>query len=370
MSGKVEARHERILHALRERGTVRITELARILEVSEVTVRRDVTALEAVGRLRRMQGSVSWPTQPLSARDARLTRQATVPVPRGVSIGMVVPSGGYFYGAIVRAAQEAAVAAGARLRVAITEYRAERDVPQMIRLLNTGVDGLLLTPSWSVDGPSAEECAPFARASVPVVFVERQVPLGLPGAHFDRICSDHEAGAASAVEHLAGLGHDRIALLGRYSHTMPQLIRGYRAATHALGLAQYVFAAPAPVPLDHPDIYEPQADRFLEAVVDGQVRAVIVHTDTDAINLIPRLEERGLRVPEDVAMVSYDDELTVISDVALTAVAPAKQAIGRGAVNLLLRRMAEPKAGATRTELVPELVVRDSSGAALNRTSS
>jgi DNA-binding LacI/PurR family transcriptional regulator len=214
-----------------------------------------------------------------------------------------------------------------------------------------------------VDGPTGEESAPFARLPVPVVLVERRVPLGLAGAQLDRICSDHEAGAATAVEHLAGLGHRHIALLGRYSHTMPQLIRGYRSATNALGLTEHLFAAPAPIPLDHPDAFEPYAEQLIEAVADGLVSAVLVHTDTDAINLIPHLEERGLNVPADLAIVSYDDELTDFSDVALTAVAPAKQAVGRGAVNLLLRRLAEPNAGATRTELVPELVVRDSCGA-------
>ena len=76
------------------------------------------------------------------------------------------------------------------------------------------------------------------------MLVERRIPLGLPGAHLDRICSDHAAGAAFGVEHLAALGHERIALLARQSHTMPHLLRGYHAATSSFDLPDLAFTPP------------------------------------------------------------------------------------------------------------------------------
>ena len=103
--------------------------------------------------------------------------------------------------------------------------------------------------------------------------------------------------------------------------------------------------------------------QLLGQVENGEIDAAIVHTDADAINLIRRLQALGLTVPQDLALVSYDDELSEVSDIELSALAPAKRALGRGAVNLLLRRLAEPNARVTRTELEPELVVRDSCGA-------
>lgn len=367
MGGKIENRHQRILQIVREHGTIRVTELAEQLGVSQVTLRRDVAALESVGQLRRVQGSVSWPTAPLSARDARLARAPRVTAPRGLTIGMVVPTGDRYYRSVLQGAREAALATGARLRIAITEYAPERDLPLVDRLLGTGVDGLLLTPCWSADGPTLAECAPFAELPVPVVLVERRIPLGLPGAHLDRICSDHAAGAALGVEHLAGLGHERIALLARQSHTMPQLLRGYRAATTALGLPELSFTPPtsAVFGMDPPDGMEAHTSRLIGEAERGEIDAAIVHTDSDAINVIGRLQALGLRVPQDVALVSYDDELSEVSDIELSALAPAKRALGRGAVNLLLRRLADPNARVTRTELEPELVVRDSCGAAL-----
>jgi DNA-binding LacI/PurR family transcriptional regulator len=367
MAGKIEKRHERLLQIIRDRGTVRVTELADLLGVSQVTLRRDVAALESVGRLRRSQGSASWPTAPLNARDARLARQPRVPVPRGLTLGIMVPSATHYYRRVLQGAQEAAAAAGARLRVAITDYELERDLAQVGRLLRAGVDGLLIAPAWGVDEPTAEECAPFAELPVPTVLVERRIPLGLPGSGLDRMCSDHAAGAALAVQHLAGLGHRRVALLARYSHTMPHLVRGYRSAVGALSLPEDIFAASGSLK-SRTDTFEIQAERLLKRILEGEADAALVHTDADAINLIRRLEAQGLSVPRDVALVSYDDELTAFSDIALTAVAPAKHAIGRGAMSMLLRRLADPKARSTRTELVPELIVRDSCGAPTRHT--
>ena len=365
MGGKIENRHQRILQLVRERGTIRVTELADELGVSQVTLRRDVAALESVGQLRRVQGSVSWPTAPLSARDARLARAPRVTAPRGLTIGMVVPTGDRYYRLVLQGAREAALAAGARLRIAITDYSPHRDLPLIDRLLGAGVDGLLLTPCWSADGPRYEECAPFAELPVPIVLVERRIPLGLPGAHLDRICSDHAAGAALGVEHLAALGHERIALLARQSHTMPQLLRGYHAATSSFDLPDLAFTPPTSAVFgeDPPDGMELLTRQLLGQVEIGEIDAAIVHTDADAINLIRRLQALGLTVPQDLALVSYDDELSEVSDIELSALAPAKRALGRGAVSLLLRRLAEPNARVTRTELEPELVVRDSCGA-------
>ena len=75
------------------------------------------------------------------------------------------------------------------------------------------------------------------------------------------------------------------------------------------------------------------------------VTAALIHSDEDAIVLVPKLQARGIRVPDDLALIAYDDEVAGLADVPLTAVAPPKRAVGEQAAKLLLQRLAERRAG-------------------------
>ncbi|MGW8884612.1 substrate-binding domain-containing protein [Streptomyces sp. NPDC055749] len=361
MRESVEQRHGRILRLVRERESVRVSELAADLGVSVETARRDVAALAAVGRLRRLHGSITWPTAPLNARDARLARRAAPQAPSGLVLGMVVPVSDYYFRAVIQGARQAAADAGARLLVGITDYAAERDLQHVTTLLGAGVDGLLLAPSWTVDGPDEAEAAPFAEPAVPTVLVERRIPLGVPGSHLDRVVSDHAGGAALAVRHLARLGHRRVALLARRTHTRPAVRAGYLSAVRALGLPDDDLSPGADEPRGHLD--DVGGDRLLELIGAGEVRAGLVHTDIDAVNLLHRLLAHGVRVPEDFALVCHNDEMAALADVALTSVSPATFAVGEAAVRLLVRRLEEPDAPHSAVEWLPRLVIRDSCGA-------
>ncbi|MGW1293963.1 substrate-binding domain-containing protein [Streptomyces sp. NPDC002533] len=363
MREKVEERHRRILELVRARESVRVAQLAAELGISVETARRDVTALADVGRLRRVHGSVAWPTAPLTARDARLTRQAPPAPPSGLMLGMIVPAGDHFYRSVVRGARAAASAAGARLLVGITDYRTSRDAAQARSMIEAGVDGLLLTPSWGVDGPADEDAEQIAGLDVPAVLVERRIPLGLRGAELDRVSSDHAAGTVSAVRHLAALGHERIALLSRTTHSRPHILRGYRAAVDALRLPGHDLSSPRSGTAGDFATFEHDVDRLLGLVESEGVRAAIVHTDSDAMNLLQCLMIRGIRVPEDFAVVCYDDETAGLADVPLTAVAPAKHVVGETAVRLILRRIADPAAESSHISLLPALNIRESCGA-------
>lgn len=363
MRERVEDRHERILRIVRDRGVLRVKELAEEIGTSLETIRRDVTALSDVGRLRRVHGKVYWPTAQLNARDARLERQVQSGSREPV-LGMVVPVAGYFYGGIIHGARAAAAAAGARLTVAITDYVEEREARQIETMVKNRVDGLMFTPSGGLTGPAATDWDLIESLDVPTVLVERHIAPGRPGATLDRVGSDHVEGAALAVRHLTGLGHDRIALLSRPTHTSEYARAGYHAAIAALGLPEYDLsrAGVASDPHSHGHL-EADVARLIELYEQQGVRAALVHTDADATNLLQVLASRGVRVPEDFALVAYDDELAAIADVPLTAVAPPKQAIGEAAANLLLRRITDPTAPRNHLELLPELRIRASCGA-------
>ncbi|MFB8219584.1 DeoR/GlpR family transcriptional regulator [Streptomyces anulatus] len=335
----VDQRHERVLELVRERGSLRVAELAEELGMSAVTLRRDVEALAAQGLVERLHGAVVWPTG--QSRPA----PAAAPPAEGLVVGMVVPTTEYYYADVVRGARQAVEAAGARLTIGLSRYLPDEDAAQARRLLSTGADGLLLTPSWERGCPEPGEGLWAVEQEVPVVLVERSAPLGHPAAGLDRVRSDHAHGAAEAVAHLAGLGHRAIALAVQDSPTAPRLRVGYRAAVEALGLTP-VSAAPLDDAPSRSEAkrFERTLEYLCEAVASGNVTAAIVHSDADAIVLIPRLQARGVRVPEDLAVIAYDDEVAGLADLPLTAVAPDKHAVGAAAARLLLDRLgvAEP----------------------------
>lgn len=366
----VDQRHERVLELVRERGSLRVAELAEELGMSAVTLRRDVEALAAQGLVERLHGAVVWPT-------GRSRPAPTVAPPaEGLVVGMVVPTTEYYYADVVRGARQTVEAAGARLTIGLSRYLPDEDAAQARRLLSTGADGLLLTPSWERGCPERGEGLWAVEQEVPVVLVERSAPLGHPAAGLDRVRSDHAHGAAEAVAHLAGLGHRAIALAVQDSPTAPRLRVGYRAAVEALGLTP-VSAAPLDDASSRSEAkrFERTLEYLCEAVASGNVTAAIVHSDADAIVLIPRLQARGVRVPEDLAVIAYDDEVAGLADLPLTAVAPDKHAVGAAAARLLLDRLGAAAPGARAREaargpgarrhldILPTLRIRVSCGA-------
>ncbi|MET9609426.1 substrate-binding domain-containing protein [Streptomyces sp. NPDC006512] len=368
MRPHVNQRQAQVREILRVRGSVRVAELAQELGVSPVTLRRDIEAMAARGEIQRMHGVISKVAAGHAAPAAPAAR-AAAPAGgggEGLVIGMVVPTTEYYYADVVRGAREVVEARGARLTVGLTRYLPGEDRTQADRLLSTGADGLLLTPTWDAGSPGPGEGAWTAELPVPTVLVERWAPPGHPAAALDRVASDHAHGAARAVQHLAELGHRRIALASRETPTSARLRAGFGAAVTALGLEPApawpgADAAAGQGPRGEAELFARTLDYLCAAVEESGVTAALIHSDTDAIMLIPRLQARGVRVPEDLVVITYDDEVAGLADVPLTAVAPAKREVGARAAALLLDRLA-PDAPQDvprqHLELLPHLTVR------------
>jgi DNA-binding LacI/PurR family transcriptional regulator len=98
------------------------------------------------------------------------------------------------------------------------------------------------------------------------------------------------------------------------------------------------------------------------------VTAVVIHSDPDAMAFAQFCTDRGISVPEDLSLVSYDDEVAHLAEPALTAVRPAKTHVGRAAVELLVSRLIDGERRPSQRILVaPELIVRQSSLSRLGR---
>jgi len=354
----VDQRHERVLELVRQRGSLRVSELAAELGVSAVTLRRDVEALAAQGRVQRLHGGVVWPGESPAETQVRPERA------EGAVIGMIVPNTQNLFADIVHGAREAAAAQGARLVLGVTGYVEAEDAVQAEHLVAGGAEGLIVAPSWFDGVPVDGQEKWLLEHGVPAVLVERLAPPTNPAAALDRVRTDRAHGAAVAVSHFAALGHRKITAVLQEGPHAAQITAGYQAAVRSLGLD---VATGAPTVREHGD-YEASVDYLVEAVKKRGVTAALVHSDADAIVLVPRLQACGIRVPDDLALIVYEDEVAGLADVPLTAVAPPKRAVGELAAQLLLQRLAERSDGAAdpaprqHLDLLPELKIRASCG--------
>ncbi|MFB7223410.1 substrate-binding domain-containing protein [Streptomyces sp. NPDC056227] len=357
-------RHDRLLGLVRERGSARVSDLASQLGVSPVTVRRDVEELAGRGLLDRVHGSVSWPQDQATPG---ATSGTAAGAGSGLVLGMLAPSATYYFAEVIRGAHEAAARAGARLILRISDYRPEEDHARTEGLLSAGAEGLLIAPGWQHPGDPAAFGDWIASLPVPTVLLERRPAAGSRLDGLDRVCSDHAHGVLLAVRHLVELGHGAPLLMARADSPTAIAVRsGYAEALAVLGLRapqDVIDSVPAELA---PDAFEAAVQALREAVASGVATAALIHNDVDAIQVVQRLAELGVRVPDDLALIAYDDEVAALADTPLTAVAPPKRDVGRHATELLVERLGEG-AGAPRRHLtlLPQLRVRDSCGSPL-----
>ena len=277
---------------------------------------------------------------------------------------MIVPSLDFYWPAIVVGARAAAGALGASIQLRGSGYDPSEDRRQISHLVQAKqVQGLLLAPS--LDGAHADAMVELVGSlPIPAILVERQPPRWIPTPKpIEWVCSDHVFGLEIAVHHLHQQGHRRIGLLlSRGSPTSAHLLRGWRSACAALGVADtmVVRESVASGSRGHQETIR----HVLAACRRSKITALIVHSDSDAISVAQFCTEHGVSIPDDLALVSYDDEIAHLGQPALTAVRPPKNHIGRLAVEAMIlapaRRRRRP---AQRILLAPELVVRNSSQA-------
>ncbi|MEV4325562.1 substrate-binding domain-containing protein [Microbispora rosea] len=368
-----DERRAQVVELLRRRGVLRVNELASELDVSAITVRRDIALLASQGLIRRVRGGAALLRGPLAeapisqaAGDGPAPGPAPAPseeVKAHLTIGMVVPSLDYYWPDVIRGVREAAAASDTRVVLRGATYQAADERRQLSWLVDSvGVDGLLVAPTTT--GEDGEALVRWLQsAEVPVVLVERAAVVGPYQEAMESVVSDHVFGAAMAVRHLAALGHRRIGVVTtRESPTSPHVRRGWRQACEELGLGP-----DDALDADTVDRRDPEwprvRDDLLDECVDSGTTALLVHSDPEAISLVERCQERGIRIPGDLAVVTYDDEVAELCDPPLTAVRPPKAAVGRAAFALLAERIADRDAHrpAHRVVIEPRLMVRSSS---------
>ncbi|GAA4812597.1 substrate-binding domain-containing protein [Streptomyces ziwulingensis] len=361
----VAQRRERLLSELESSGGLKVVDLAARLNVSRATVRRDLLDLEAEGRLSRVRGGavLTTPDPGTPPPDARPSGGGPGPGAVERTLGLLVPSATYYYPRVVAGVRAAAAGRGARVVISLSDYAHGDESERVEELRASGVSGLLIASPGGHDLP-AQTLERLAGTGLPYVLMERQPHDPFAACEF--AATDHRQGAFAAVRHLALLGHPAVGLFTNASPTAALVREGHGAAVERLGLRTDVPVHDTGRPTMGSAEAAEHHDRFIEECLSTGTRAALVLSDHDAIELMRRLRGRGLRTPEDMALVAYDDEIASLADVPLTAVAPPKRALGEQAARLLLDRLdaADPAAVPVRQLfLQPHLVVRSSCGA-------
>ncbi|GAA0497392.1 LacI family DNA-binding transcriptional regulator [Streptomyces olivaceiscleroticus] len=214
------------------------------------------------------------------------------------------------------------------------------------------IDGLILSPIEL----EAEDLSDRTE-NVPLVLLgERHYDLP-----YDHIAIDNVAAARLAVRHLTGLGRREVAFIGaRRGNSRPAelRVRGWREELSAAGLSCDDGLVATTDGWGHAD-GAAAMHRILET--GRRPDAVFAYNDPVAIGAMRALSERGLRVPEDVAVVGFDDvEEGRFGTVTLTSVSPDKEAIARLAVESVLARVSGEAAAPRRVWADYRLIERES----------
>jgi len=282
------------------------------------------------------------------ARNLRTRRTDTVAL---VMPDMTNP----FFTALAQGVETAAREAGITLLLANTDQSEDEENRVVAMLLQRQVDGLLIIPAGS-----GTETARLCRdQGIPLVVVDRRPET--PGVNVVR--ADAERGAYELGELLAGLGHERTAVLTGPA-TVPTSI------DRVVGFSRALEEAGAPPPrVVHGEFTIDSGREMAKAMMheDPPPTAIFAANNFLAIGVLHGLEESGLRVPEDVAVVGMDDlPLEMVTFPFLTVAAQPAVELGRRAVELFLDGLANPDTPALEVVLPTELVVRRSSGDAID----
>jgi LacI family transcriptional regulator, galactose operon repressor len=264
---------------------------------------------------------------------------------RTYNIGLIVADiANPFFPPLIKAAESQARKHDHHIFVADTNEDPALE-EEVVRALAKQVDGVLLC-SPRMSNALIEQLS----RDVPLVVVNRQI-AGLPA-----VVMDVAQGARLAIEHLIGLGHGDLALIGgpRGSWTSREIRRSAIATARGSQARLTVLGPNQPTEIGGLAV--------AEEVLRAGATAVLAYNDLMAIGLIEGLIEAGARVPQDVSVVGIDDiALSRLTRPKLTTVATPTAAAGRAAVDMLLAH-GDDRRTTAHVHLQTELVIRDSTG--------
>jgi DNA-binding LacI/PurR family transcriptional regulator len=257
-----------------------------------------------------------------------------------------------FFPELVKSFEDIAVQNGQEVLIANTNYDPARMDLCVSRMLQRKVDGVAIMTS-EMDGKLITE---LHNREIPLVFLDTGAAQGLTS----NIVVNYAAGVDAAVEHIVSMGHTEIAFISG-----PMMLRSARVRREAFAgcLERKGIGAGLMEEGNH------QVDgghQAMARLLRGKVRptAVLASNDMTAIGALGAIHEMGLRVPEDISIVGFDDiQISAFTQPALTTVRLSRDEIARVAFRALYSIRQDGGRGA-EYRVEPSLVVRKSTGPA------
>ncbi len=272
----------------------------------------------------------------------------------------------YFFVEILQGVQECIIKSGYDLILCGVTQSAVKQSIQLESLLRKSMqrgrcDGMML---FSMDLPAAF-AEKFLKMKIPLVLVDAYHPS------FDSITIDSEMGAYVVTNHLLKLGHKRIGMINASLDTAPARKRfeGFKRALaeHDIAFDERYLKVSS---VSKQDGFSREAGyiSMMEMMDLGEERptATFISSDIQAIGALSALRDLGLRVPQDMAIVGFDD-IELAKHFGLTTMRQPMYEMGVLAVERLLERLEKRDLPSSHTHFEPRLVVRESCGAATHR---
>lgn len=327
-----------------------LQEVAARAKVSIATVSRVLNKSEKV--VPETRAIVEQALRDLDFRPSRVARRLRMNSGRAHLVGLIIPDiQNPFFAEMARGVEDAAYAAQYALLLCNSDENPEKERFYLDVMRDESVDGVVLPPFDEAGAAVAD----VVRAGLPVVCVDRS----LAKVKTDLVEVDNHRGAFEAVSHLIEKGHRRIGLIeGRTQvSTTRERRRGYLDA-----LAENRITARKDL-MRAGDFKQESGRALTHELLDLRQppTALFVGNNLMTVGALAALHQRGRRVPQDVAIVGFDDlPWAEALDPPLTVVRQPAYEVGKQAMELLLKRIMEPARPPVTIRLRPELIVRRS----------
>jgi len=326
--------------------------IAKQLSVSVTTVSRALNGkAEDYG--------ISKKTEEAVRRAARRLHFSPDPLARGLrlnrtlSIGLLIPDiSNPYFAEIAKNVETAARAGGYSVILCDSQESTELEVESLTLLRDRKVDGLVIAPV----GQSARHFEALQEGRLPVVVVDRYFPrLRLP-----YVVSDNHKGALEATSHFIENGHRTIACVQGLANTSPnrERVRGYQAGLRSHGIAvDDSLVAGSSFSEENGYVH---AKLLLKKRRD--ITAILALSNLIALGILRALSEEGLRVPNDVSLICFDDQpYCAHLNPPLTTVHQNNDQMGQIAVRLLLEQIQSTRGLLREGIVLPTTLVKRAS---------